>query len=737
MKRLIIVSNRLPVTVKTTKAEIEFVASGGGLATGMASLGQSYQTHWVGWPGIYPESEEIKEKIQKELKKENIHTVYLTKDEIIQYYEGFSNKTIWPLFHYFTQFTSYNEPFWEVYQKVNFKFLETLREIIEPEDIIWVQDYHLMLLPGLLRKEFPKNRIGFFLHIPFPSYELFRTLPWRAEILEGLLGADLIGFHTYEYMRHFLIAIHKIKDIEARLGKFYYQNHLVQVDAFPMGIDYDKFNRAVSSKKVQQKVKIFRERYGNVKLILSVDRLDYSKGILQRLKAYDLFLSENPEYQGKVSLFVIVVPSRSEVDNYHHLKIEIDEAIGSLNGKYSTMEWAPVHYFYRNFPFHELVSIYHISDIALITPFRDGMNLIAKEYIATKTEGKGVLILSEMAGAANVLKDALIINPNHINEIVDALKLAISMPSKEQKQRIESMQKHLQEGTVQKWASNFTQMLDKIYQYKKKMEDKVLNEEKEDKIASAFTKAKNKLIFLNYDGTIVPFYDNPSDASPGKEIVKLLNGICEIQGVKLVILSGRDHITLNNWFGSINVDLISEYGTWLRENNQWAQSQVLKEDWKNEIYPILSEFMNKTPGSFIEEKSYSLAWHFRSTDSFLADIRMPDLINSLIYPCTRHKLEMIDGHKVIEIKPVGIDKKTVTRHWLNKQNWDFIMAIGVDRTDEDIFSVLPEDSVTVRVGKHQTNASYTLRNPSETVAFLYKLIQKAQDKKKLRLFTYN
>ncbi|MBA3901167.1 MAG: bifunctional alpha,alpha-trehalose-phosphate synthase (UDP-forming)/trehalose-phosphatase, partial [Bacteroidetes bacterium] len=633
-------------------------------------------------------------------------------------------------------FTSYNQQNWEVYQQVNQKFLEVLKMIIQPDDIVWVQDYHLMLLPGLLRKAFPKNRIGFFLHIPFPSYEIFRTLPWRKEILNGLLGADLIGFHTYEYMRHFLIAIHKINDIEAKLGKFFHQNHLVQVEAFPMGIDYEKFHKSVPSKKVQQKAKLFKERYGNVKLILSVDRLDYSKGILQRLKAYDMLLSTHPEFQGQITMLVVVVPSRSEVDKYHHLKIEIDEAIGNLNGKYSTMEWAPVHYFYRSFPFSELVSLYHISDIALITPFRDGMNLIAKEYIATKTDGKGVLILSEMAGAANVLKDALIVNPNHINEIVNALIQAINMPLKEQKQRIENMQLHLRENTVQHWAAKFTGMLDRIFLYKKLMEEKELDEQKEYEIFRLLSQASQKLIFLNYDGTLIPFYEKPSDASPGKDIVKLINNISEISGVNLVLLSGRDHITFDHWFGALNVDLIAEYGTWIRENNQWAQSQILRDEWKDEIYSVLNEFMNKTPGSFIEEKSYSLAWHYRSSDSFLADLRMPDLINCLIYPCTKYKLEIIDGNKVIEIKPVGVDKKTVARHWLNKKKWDFVMAIGADRTDEDIFEILPDDAISIRVGRRQTSANHTLRNSDEVIKFLMNLLHNSKEKKKMKVLSF-
>jgi trehalose 6-phosphate synthase/phosphatase len=734
MNRLLIVSNRLPVTVKTNKGLIDYTPSGGGLATGMASLEGDFEKHWIGWPGIYPKSELIQEQITNTLKKDKIHPVYLTEEEIAMYYEGFSNKTIWPLFHYFTEFATYNQDFWTSYKMVNQIFLEELKKIIKPEDVIWVQDYHLMLLPGLLRKEFPENKIGFFLHIPFPSYELFRTLPWREEILDGLLGADLIGLHTYEYMRHFLIAVHKIKDFEPRLGRFYCNDHLVQVDAFPMGIDYEKFNKAVQNKKVQQKVKVFKERFGNSKLILSIDRLDYSKGIPQRLKAFDKFLSQYPEYQGQVTLIVVVVPSRSEVDKYNALKIEIDEAVGSLNGKYATMEWTPIQYFYRNLPFHEMVALYYISDIALVTPFRDGMNLIAKEYVASQTEGKGVLILSEMAGASNVLKDAIHINPNDTEDITSAIYKAVNMPLKEQKQRIEAMQKHIKENTVQRWAANFIGNLERLYWTQQSLNEKVLTAQKQDAIIKQFGKAEQKILFVNYDGTVVPYTENPDDAIPDKAILSFLSSLAAISELKLVLISGRDHITLNKWFGGLNIDIVAEYGTWFRENNQWTQTQILRDDWKDEIYEILNEFMNKTPGSFIEEKSYSLAWHYRSSDAFLADMRMQDLVNSLIYPCTKHKLEIIDGTKVIEIKPVGVDKKTVIRHWLNKKKWDFIMAFGNDRTDEDLFEVLPKNAVSIRVGKSHTHASYTLKSHKEVTLFFQKLMEVTEKGKKKLVF---
>ena len=725
MKRLLIVANRLPVTVKKQGDKIEYTPSGGGLATGLASLDIDYEKHWVGWPGLHPRDKNTVKRITQKLEQDNIHPIFLPPKELKLYYEGFSNKTIWPLFHYFNEYVNYNKTFWDYYKKVNNTFCEKLKQLVRPDDIIWVHDYHLMLLPGLLRKEFPDNEIGFFLHIPFPSYELFRTLPWRKEILEGLLGSDLIGFHTYEYMRHFVSANYRILGLEPRLGKFFVDHRVVQVETFPMGIDYEKFHGSIDNENVQSQVTSFKKKFGKFKLILSVDRLDYSKGILQRLKAFKELLNKNVQLRGKISLILLVVPSRSGVDDYRALKEEIDEAVGYINGRFSTMDWTPIHYFYRNLPFDQLAALYNLADIALVTPLRDGMNLVAKEFVATKRDGKGVLILSEMAGTAIELPDALIINPNDIENIVETLQKALKMPLASQKRRLEIMQRHLSKKTVQQWAHDFINMLDNIHSRQQAMQQKTLNKELLLDISRHYNKSENKLLLLDYDGTLVPFTDTPEKAIPDAELLRLIEDLSKREGSKLVIISGRNHSTLDNWFGKFPVELIAEHGTWYKENSRWVQTQKLSDDWKNDIYKILNEFVYKTPGSFIEEKPYSLVWHYRKTDTFLADIRVQELINTLIYPCTKRNLEILDGNKVIEVKTAGIDKGTATRHWLNKKKWDFILAIGDDKTDEDIFEALPDEAYSIKVGLQQSRAKYNLNSPKEVRNLLLQLDGKA------------
>ena len=447
MPRLIIVSNRLPITIDRREDGLHYYPSAGGLATGLSSLSNEYDKLWIGWPGQQTEDPWEQEAIRVALEAKDLVPVFLNEEEIKLYYEGFSNKTIWPHFHYFTQYTTFRDDYWEAYLKVNQKFTNAIAKVLEPGDKLWVHDYQLMLVPGMIRKSFPELTIGFFLHIPFPSFEIFRTLPWRDEILEGVLGADQIGFHTYGYMRHFLSAAYRIAGYEHNFGRLTLGKRLVNVEVFPMGIDYEKYafpsRDALKSDVTDAKRITERLEAKKRKIILSIDRLDYTKGIPVRLKAFECFLERHPEYRGKVSLIMIVVPSRSNVDQYKDLKDEVDTLVGRIDGRFRTFGWSPIQYYYRSFKFTDLCALYQVADIAMITPLRDGMNLVAKEYIATKEESKkGVLILSEMAGAANELTEALLVNPTDQNDMVRNIKVALEMPQKEQRRRLHGCSKN-------------------------------------------------------------------------------------------------------------------------------------------------------------------------------------------------------------------------------------------------------------------------------------------------------
>ncbi|MEM7110587.1 MAG: bifunctional alpha,alpha-trehalose-phosphate synthase (UDP-forming)/trehalose-phosphatase, partial [Bacteroidota bacterium] len=418
MGRTIIVSNRLPVRViQSDDGELRYKPSEGGLATGLGSVYKQGDNIWVGWPGIHFHSAKQEKEATAKLKAENMKPVNLTEEEIELYYEGFSNETLWPTFHYFNQNALYKKSYWQAYEKVNHKFCKEVVASADPDDTIWIHDYQLLLLPGLIREHLPEVSIGFFLHIPFPSFEVFRLLPWRRQLLDGVLGSDLIGFHTYDDMRHFLSAVSRICFISNQHGQLNKEGRTVEVDSFPMGIDYDKYaNSSASPETLSREVK-YRTSLGGQKLMLSIDRLDYSKGIPARLEIFDLFFQKYPQYIGKVSLMMVVVPSRDTVDQYKDLKVEVDLLVGRINGKYGSVNWTPIHYFYRSFALNDLSAFYRMADVALVTPMRDGMNLVCKEYVASRLDKKGVLILSEMAGASKELSEAIIVNPNDKHQV--------------------------------------------------------------------------------------------------------------------------------------------------------------------------------------------------------------------------------------------------------------------------------------------------------------------------------
>ncbi len=723
--KLIIISNRLPVKAFRTKNSFRFTRSEGGLTTGLDSLDTNIQRHWIGWPGLdVPEVNE-KNQVTQQLGKRNLHPVFLTSTDIEEYYEGYSNSKIWPLCHYFFSLIQHQNTHWESYKNVNRMFADAALKIIEPGDIVWVQDYQLMLLPLMLREEHPDISIGYFHHIPFPSYELFRVLPERADLLRGLLGADLIAFHTYEYMRHFISAAERVLDISFELDEVRLKNRIVRVDALPMGINFQLFYDSVLNPKVARIVHKLRTNYREHKIILSVDRLDYSKGILNRLKGFSQFLENHPQYWNKVSLFMIIVPSRDNVESYAELKTKIDETIGSINGIYSNMNWTPVHYFYHGFSFEELCAMYHVADIALVTPLRDGMNLVAKEYIAAKRDTNGVLILSEMAGASIELIDALIINPNDPSQIENAIVKAIEMPENEQRERMEWMQKRVSKQTVNKWAEDFIRDLAKIRERNLSLFSKLLSKDCEQQIKQRYDSSQKRLILLDYDGTLSPFVPKPEDAFPNEEILGTLELLASDKKNRVVISSGRDHNTLERWFGSINVGLAAEHGAFFKDGKKWHRNKCTK-GWEGDILSILQQFAEKTPRSSLEIKETALVWHYRKVDAWLASIRVPQLIEALINPCTKEHLQIMKGNKIIEIKYPEFTKGSEVNRLLKNKRYDFILAMGDDVTDEDMFNALPREAITIKIGTLSENARYNLLNQSDTIPFLIRLASAAK-----------
>lgn len=728
--RLVVVSNRLPYTVKESEGRLKFKPSSGGLVTGVGayldSLKNSSENQdylWVGWPGGAVSAGQREELKKKAVTEYASYPVFLSEKEMEDFYEGFCNKTIWPLFHYFPSYALYDESYWTQYKKVNQAFCDALMEVLKPDDVIWIHDYHLMLLPKLIKDRMPNASIGFFLHIPFPSYEIYRLLPrnWRREILEGLLGADLVGFHTQDYTQYFHRCVARILGHEQNMGRIYTEERIVRADTFPMGIDYKRFHEAAENPEVLKEKAGLRKAFSAEKIILSIDRLDYSKGIINRLKGYENFLERNAGWHKKAILSLILVPSRSGVEHYQQMKRQIDESVGKINGRFGCANWAPISYQYTSLPFNSIVALYAASDVALVTPLRDGMNLIAKEYVASKTNGKGVLILSEMAGAAKELCEAVIINPNHKEEIADALKEALEMPSEEQIRRNQVMQKRLECYDVIRWGRDYMSELSSVKEEQKTFETKLLNERLKETLIEDYGKAKNRLILLDYDGVLTPFTPSPDEAAPSKETLHTLNIIAKDPANKLVIISGRDRKTLGEWFEDTDIDIVAEHGVWIREKKEWTIAKPLSKEWKNKLQAILARYVDRVPGSFIEEKEYALAWHYRKADADLASIRAKELSDNLLSMTANIDLQVLQGNRVVEVRNAGINKGSAAIHYVANKDYEYILAIGDDWTDEDMFKALPSTAYTLKVGMNPSHARYNIHNCREVQRLLESL----------------
>lgn len=722
-RKMVIASSRLPVTVKKVDGKLEYAMSHGGLATGVASVDKSKDSIWVGWPGIASDelNEKEKSQITSELNKRGCHPVFLTKKQIDNYYYGYCNATLWPLFHYFNNKAEYSNFYWEAYIEVNRLFAIEVFKFATKNANIWIHDYQLLLLPQLLRQKQKDAVIGFFLHTPFPSFEIFRLIPEREELLQGMLGANLIGFHTYDYARHFLSSTLRILGLEENIGAIRYEDRLVQVDAFPIGIDYKKYSKGARKRSVKKILKSFNVFNEDMKVMMSIDRTDYSKGIPARLDAYEMFLEDNPDYIGKVQMIMIVSPSREEIDAYKDLLETIEQKISRINGAFSTTDWTPIQYRHQTVEFEELSALYSLADVMLVTPYRDGMNLVAKEYVAAHHKGKGVLVLSEMAGVATELPEAVLVNPSSALEVSRSFLTALEMPLSEQKERMSAMQNRISEYTIHKWANDFFDQLSRAA-LKEQSHPKFLDKKQKKTLISEYNNAKNRLILLDYDGTLRNYVKSPDPrlARPTAKVKKVLKKLNDDPKNRVIIVSGRPKTTLELFFKDVGLGLIAEHGGWVFEAGQWIKSNVTSKRWKRSVLPVMKQFATRTPGARVEEKDFSLVWHYRQVSADLAYVRNVELKREL-QNVMDEEIDVFEGQKTLEIKPKSMHKGALVTEILTSKMWDFIMVVGDDYTDEDIFDVMPERAYTINVGRNTTAARFQLDNVPSVIDLISEL----------------
>lgn len=711
-KRILIVSNRLPVKVRETDAGLEFTPSEGGLATGLSSLHDEHETIWIGWPGVI-EKDRRSEAESRLISEFRCHPVFLSATLSEKYYEGFCNRSIWPLFHSFTSYAKFSASEWEAYQRANRLFAEKIIELYRPGDVLWIHDYQLMTVGRHIREKIPDAVMGFFLHIPFPHFEILRLMPQHKEILEGLLAFDLVGFHTHDYAQAFLGGVRRSMGHDNVLGQLLVGDRVVHVDVFPMGIDFKKYAGAVRDPELQPTLQRIQKRMGGRKCVFTVSRLDYTKGIPESLEAIKEFLDRHPEWHEKITFVLVVVPSRENVERYAAFKREIDEIVGRINSEYGSLDWTPIRYIYRSLSFGELIGLYAAADVALITPLRDGMNLIAKEYIATKEDGKGVLVLSEMAGASKELLEAVVVNPSSKEEMAEGLQKALLLPEKEQIHRNRLMQQRLEAHGVHQWVRRFFARLDEAMKASRTLSVKIMDQAARQRLHDDYRSATRRLIVLDYDGTLVPFADSPDAAAPDAELSAILEKLHRSQANEVVVLSGRDRGTLERWLGNCGATLVAEHGAWIwmKDRRQWNSLVTAPDDsWKKEIRPMLELFVERIPGSFVEEKSFSLVWHYRRAESESASVAAREVLDTISNLVTNLPIHVLPGNKTVEVRSLGINKGTFFTRYSTGEVPEFILAAGDDWTDEDLFAVLPDSAYSIKVGLRISKARYNVRS---------------------------
>jgi len=447
--RLLVISNRLPVRRVRREGRSEWVRSSGGLVSALVPTLQSGGS-WVGWSGTTGKS-------PKPFEHDGIEygTVPLSSADVEAYYDGFSNRTLWPLYHDQVRTPEFHRAWWRSYQEVNERFAKITAETLGPDDLAWVQDYHLQLVPEMLRKLKPKTPIGFFLHIPFPPLELFGHLPWRRELLEGLLGADVIGFQTRGGAQNFLRCVRRFTTAHVTGDTVQRGERTIHVDAFPISIDFDQYDAIARSDEVQAKVKRLIKRMSGRRILLGVDRLDYTKGIDKRLKAFEGFLGRRENAARDVAFIQIAVPSREDVGEYADMRADIEQLVGRINGQHGEAGRTPIHYLYRSVSPLDLSAYYSAADVMMVTPLRDGMNLVAKEYVASRTNGDGALILSEFTGAARELRTALLVNPYDVDSTITSIEEALDMSPEDASRRMRVLRRVVQTNDVHRWSASF------------------------------------------------------------------------------------------------------------------------------------------------------------------------------------------------------------------------------------------------------------------------------------------
>lgn len=695
MTRWIIASNRLPFSYDEKSKKLN--QSSGGLVTALKGIKTKHEFHWVGT---------VDEKIPKKLienypDKKTYSYPTISKDLYDSYYNNFCNDVLWPLCHYESELVRFDTTHWESYVKVNEIFAKHIANIYKKGDVVWVHDFHLFLLPKMLKQINKNIKVGFFLHIPFPSSEVYKTLPVRKEILDGVSYADLIGFHDFSYLRHFASSLYNILGLKFNLMEFQGPLNKVRLGVFQVSIDTPDFIKKAQSNKTTKMIAKFGLHQKKYKMILGVDRLDYSKGLLFKLQIFKKYLEDNPKEVGKVELYQIAVPSRTEVEEYIQLRHEVERLVSEINGQFSRLDYVPVRYFFKSISSTELMALYRSSEVLLVTSKRDGMNLVCLEYISAQAkENPGVVMLSELTGAASSLSHATLINPYNIAESAKILNDCLTMPLKERMFRHQIMLDYLKNYTASVWAGSFMDQL---------MKDRDKEVHKKVNLASSSAKSelkkelktKQKVFLIDYDGTLSPIVSKPEMAKISKEAKEVLKELSKKH--KVIIVTGRDKKFISAQVKGLPVSIACEHGASFFDFQTKKWRSLVSSNpkrWMEHARMIFKQYQDRTPNSMIEKKTYGIAWHYRNAPKGFGEFQARKLVLDLESDLSHHPVTVARGKMVVEVKSLEASKGYFADWFLPRytEDSDEIIAIGDDKTDEDMFRSLINRGKTIKVG---------------------------------------
>ncbi len=716
--RIIIVSNRLPLTLHRSGARWRVRQSTGGLATGLSPLRDQHSLVWIGWSGVTDSDDTSRSAIEQVLVAKGFQAVHLTSDDVQGFYTDYSNGQLWPLYHYQIDRLDPEMKGWEAYERVNQIFADAIIEAYQPGDVVWIHDYQLQLVPAMVRARLAEAPIAFFSHVPFPSSEIFRILPQKQQILEGLLGADVIGFHTNTYVNNFNSAAQRFAGATLDAEYLHFGGREITTLASPLGIDSGLFDDPGKLGDSSKLISDLRDS-GVGHVLLAVDRLDYTKGIIRRLLALSDLLERHPELIGNVTLIQVAAPTREEVEAYRRHKRDVEAMVAKVNNRFSKPGYKPVVYLNAAHGLKEVAELYRDADVMLVTPLRDGLNLVAKEFVASRVDECGVLVLSELAGVSEEMGEALLVNPYDIRGTSETIYKAILMPTEQQRVRMAALRLGIASSDCHTWAETFLEKLDQQVQRRPSIAAKVSDAVT---IARDLSHENRLLLFLDYDGTLTPICDSPDHAKPDADLLTTLGSLACLEDVDVHIVSGRPRDTLDSWLGSLPVNLHAEHGAWTRlyGSSEWTTNPGAADvSWMPMVREIMDRWSEKCPGATVEEKSTAIAWHFRLVSSIHGQRMADELAHILRERLSGSSAKVTPGKAVVEVLSAQTSKGKIVQRVLSTMPPDVaVVVIGDDTTDEDMFRVVDKASMNIVVGDHSSLANERIKGPGEVLELL-------------------